>query len=458
MACSPGAIGRCTAVGSFNSGLPGNPSGARWRSSGMRRLPPRVTHTQHDRGLATHFVPTPAWLGDTVVLGLGQIVGQAMAVGVGILIASAMTVEAWGRFATLWATASLIAILVEFGVVPRTLRGLSAVYESRVDDSLAVPRAGQTLVAEALGVLLWVGIPVAALAAGIGFAVLETVSQGLTLTLLALFGMANATAATLESPFRARRDLARIVTVLVGEKALALVLVYVSMRSAMLPVIASALLVPVAVRVALLYALMRRRPYRLALRCMRPSLAVLRTSLSFLSVRASLSVIPRLDVPIVGFFSISAAGYLALGERALAPGLLAAATAGATLFPHIANRRVRSPWVRAGLFGAAIALAGAMLLPTIIDAFLPQYREGTALLQLLFVSLPFVFISNSLLPSLYVHGRERETGRKLAYASCLSLIAMALAAACAPTVGVSVIFVLRQVIFAGLLLGIANRS
>jgi O-antigen/teichoic acid export membrane protein len=155
----------------------------------------------------------------------------------------------------------------------------------------------------------------------------------------------------------------------------------------------------------------------------RPSLTksgtfgVVRSSAPFAGNTAALAFFPRIDTVVVATASVVAASYFALGFQITTTALLVPAIASATLYPFLVGRddlrRARLTvifiMIVVGLIASGIGYATA---PRIVPLlFGSKYRVAVGAIRVMLLSVPFAFISYTLLGLMYAAGRERAVVR-----------------------------------------------
>jgi O-antigen/teichoic acid export membrane protein len=167
----------------------------------------------------------------------------------------------------------------------------------------------------------------------------------------------------------------------------------------------------------------------------------------------ALTVVPRLDTVILATFSLTAAGYFALGDRVLGPAQIIPVVASTALYPFLAREAPGSTAARrisVGMMalGCGLALGGAVLAPWAVPTiFGSSYRPAIGVVQVMFFALPFVYASNPLIAHLYTTGRERRVLFATLAAAAVGTAAIVVGQVTVGVVGAAAGYVFRQALF-----------
>jgi O-antigen/teichoic acid export membrane protein len=169
---------------------------------------------------------TRPWAADSAVLLLSQLAAIVATSALAILLARHLGPDDWGIFSGFLGLSLGLSVFVEFGLTQWLLRELSRLWTQEGESDLPVVRrrAGRIVVASfAVSLALSTAIILGAGAAAAGLH-LKTNSALLVVALVAYGGLL-AVCSGLETVFRARRRLARVVGALLLEKGSLLLLV-----------------------------------------------------------------------------------------------------------------------------------------------------------------------------------------------------------------------------------------
>lgn len=400
-----------------------------------------------------------SWAADSVALLFSQFAAVAATSALAILLARHLGPRDWGIFSGFLGLSLAVSVLVEFGLTPWLLRELSQLWAGEGETALASDAArrsaGQIVMASlavnlALGATMIVGA-----VAATGIFRLGTASAFLLISLVAYGGL-SAASYGLEAVFRARRRLSQVVIGTLLEKGLLLllVIVFVLLRFGMVAIGVAYLLAGVAHAAFDVAMIVRGRDIAL----LRPSRGtaryVLRESLPFALIRASLNIIPLLDTLILAALSAVAAGYFALGARALGPIIIIPVVMSTALYPFLARESKDS---RAGLkvvamlgaAGAVIGAIGIVLAPPLVPlVFGANYKHAIGVVQVMMLALPFIFAANPLLAHVYTARLEhRALGLGLGGVSCVGTGALVVGQLVSGPAGAAGGYVFRSALF-----------
>jgi O-antigen/teichoic acid export membrane protein len=397
---------------------------------------------------------TAHWLRDARLLLVSQFIVVLSTTTLAIVLARSLGPSDWGLFSALLGLSLALSTFVDLGLGTWLLRELSKLMEEeqsleRRQEESSRRVIGAVIANASCGLLLLVGSVVVALLIG---------AKGHTiLALLCLITYTSLLTASscLEAFLRAQRRLKRVVAAILLEK---LVLLTLATAAALL---VSALW---AIAVAYLIAGLARLSFIVYTIFVRDLLPVMRPTfrhiqrfvmggIPFAFNTVALNVIPRLDTLLVAGFSATAAGYFALGDRAVGPALIVPVVTSAALYPFLSREasRSRASWKISGgmlVVGSAIALAGVVLAPVAVPAICGQsYSSAVPVVRLMVLVVPFVYASNPLLAHLYTSGKERQVFAATLVASLLGTGAIVVGQVSAGPTGAAVGYVLRQALF-----------
>ena len=351
------------------------------------------------------------WAADSAALLFSQLAAVVATSALAILLARHLGPRDWGLFSGFLGLSLGLSIFVEFGLTQWLLRELARLWVRQGPESVSPAtrrRAGRIVVASLtvnvlLGLAMIVGAGVAAAIFGVG------ASSAVLLVALVTYGAFVAACFGLEAVFRARRRLPRVVAATLIEKVLLLLLVLASiLAGAGLFAVGVAYLVAGIARLGFdVRSIVRsgdlvfRAPSRRAVK------HVTRRSLPFALNRASLNIVPRLDTFALAALSPVAAGYFALGDRAMGPVVIIPVVMSSALYPFLARE---APGSRAGwrivallaAVGSVIGAVGIVLSPRLVPiVFGSDYSHAVHTVQVMLVAIPFFFAANPLLAHVY---------------------------------------------------------
>jgi O-antigen/teichoic acid export membrane protein len=403
-----------------------------------------------------------SWAADSAALLFSQFAAVVATSTLAILLARHLGPRDWGIFSGFLGLSLALSVFVEFGLAQWLLRELARLWVQHegmpAPDEVRV-RAGQIAVASfavnmALGALMIVGAGLASVLVGLG------ATSSVLLVALVAYGALIATCSGLEVVFRARRRLGRLVATTLLEKALLLLLVTVSLIFGFgLASIGIAYVVAGVARIAFdTIAIVRSRELAVAFPSLETARDVTRQSFPFAVNRASLNIIPKLDTFILAAISPVAAGYFALGDRALGPILIIPVVMSSALYPFLARESAgsRAGWSVVALLtaaGAVIAAIGIVLSPRLVPlVFGSNYSPAIRVVQVMLLTIPFVFAANPLLTHVYTARLEHRTlGLGLGAVSCTGTVLIVAGQTLVGPVGAAGGCVVRSALFAGVL-------
>jgi O-antigen/teichoic acid export membrane protein len=402
------------------------------------------------------------WAADSAALLFSQFAAVVATSALAILLARHLGPRDWGLFSGFLGLSLGLSIFVEFGLTQWLLRELARLWVRQGPESVSPPtrrRAGRLVVASlivnaVLGLAMIVGAIVAAVIFRVG------PSSAVLLVALVGYGAFLAACSGLEAVFRARRKLSRVVAATLLEKVLLLLLVLGSVLAGSdLFAIGIAYLVAGVARLVFdLASIARSGDLAFAAPSRRASRLVTRRSLPFALNRASLNIVPRLDTFILAALSPVAAGYFALGDRALGPVVIIAVVMSSALYPFLAREPSgsRAGWRIVGLLaalGSVIAVVGIVLSPRLVPlVFGSDYSHAVHTVQVMLVAIPFFFAANPLLAHVYTARLEhRRLGLCLGGVSFLGTGAVVAGQLLVGPVGAACGYVARAVLVLALL-------
>jgi O-antigen/teichoic acid export membrane protein len=414
------------------------------------------------------------WAADSAALLFSQFAAVVATSALAILLARHLGPTDWGLFSGFLGLSLGLSIFVEFGLTQWLLRELARLWVRQEPESVSPARrrrAGRIVVASLtvnslLGLVMIVGAGVAAAIFRVG------AGSAVVLVALVAYGAFLAACSGLEAVFRARRRLSRVVAATLLEKVLLLVLVLAAVLAGSdLFAIGVAYLVAGIARLGFdLVSIVRSGDVVFVAPSRRAARHVTRRSLPFALNRASLNIIPRLDTFILAALSPVAAGYFALGDRALGPVVIIPVVMSSALYPFLAREpsASRAGWRIVALLaalGSVIGVVGIALSPGLVPiVFGSDYSQAIPVVQVMLVAIPFIFAANPLLAHLYTARLEhRRLGLGLGGVSFLGTGAVVAGQTLVGPVGAACGYVARAVLVLALLAlassasGSANR-
>jgi O-antigen/teichoic acid export membrane protein len=402
------------------------------------------------------------WAADSAALLFSQLTAVVATSALAILLARHLGPRDWGLFSGFLGLSLGLSIFVEFGLTQWLLRELARLWVQPGPESVSPAtrrRAGRIVVAS-LTVNVLLALPMI-IGAGVAAAIFRVgASSAVLLVALVAYGSFVAACFGLETVFRARRKLSRVVVATLLEKVLLLLLVLAFVLAGFgLFAIGVAYLVAGFAHLAFdLFLIVRSGDLVFAAASRRAVRHVIRRSLPFALNRASLNIIPRLDTFILSALSPVAAGYFALGDRALGPVLIIPVVMSSALFPFLAREPSgsRAGWRIVALLataGSAIGAIGIVLTPRLVPAvFGSDYSNAIHTVQVMLLAIPFVFAANPLLAYVYTARLEhRRLGLGLGFVSFLGTGAVVAGQVLVGSVGAACGYVARQALIIVLL-------
>jgi O-antigen/teichoic acid export membrane protein len=402
------------------------------------------------------------WAADSAALLFSQGAAVIATSALAILLARHLGPRDWGLFSGFLGLSLGLSIFVEFGLTQWLLRELARLWVGQGPESVSPAsrrRAGRIVGASlTVNVLLGLTMIVGAVVAAVIFRVGP--SSALLLVALVAYGALLAACYGLEAVFRARRRLSRVVVATVLEKVLLLLLVLAAVLtgSDLFAIGVAYLVAGLAHLVFDLVLIVRSGDLVFTAPTRRAVTLVTRRSLPFALNRASLNIVPRLDTFILVALSPVAAGYFALGDRALGPVVIIPVVMSSALYPFLAREPSgsRAGWrivAILGALGSVIGVVGIVLSPRLVPlVFGSDYSHAVHTVQVMLVAIPFFFAANPLLAHVYTARLEhRRLGLSLGGVSFLGTGAVVAGQVLAGPVGAACGYVARAVLVFALL-------
>jgi len=361
---------------------------------------------------------TGAWLRDSGVMLFSQGALTAIATLVMILLARNLSTYQFGVFASFLGLAQALSFVVDAGLSTWLLRECSRI---RVSDSsrdsqdadIALHLRNASSAVVFMGAITVVGSILIGLALGLSPEL--SFAQGAFMGYVALLAGASA----LEARLRAERQIRKVVSAILVEKASLLVFVGIALvLNGGLLAVGAVYVLAGFLRVSLDYRRSLRPLSSLGL-IVRPSaiFQLLRVTAPFGLNSAALFFLPRLDTALVALVSVVGASYYAIGFQIVTTAQLVPAIASITLIPLLTahHRAQESRWRVFGVMSGIGALAagiGIMLAPFAVPLlFGDEYRPAVGAIQIMMLAIPAIFACNTLVPFLYTRGHEHDVVR-----------------------------------------------
>ena len=358
------------------------------------------------------------WFRDSGILLVSQVMLTATATLVMILLSRGLSKYQFGVFASFLGFSQALSFVIDVGLPLWLLRetihsyaeNTAAAAKKEVYERLWHSAFTITGIAAVLATI------VALTAMGLGLTPSLAVAEAGFIIYVALLAISLC----FETDLRARRRPGLVVVATMVEKStiLAGVLVVLAMHWGV-PGIAAATVLGGCGRVAFSYSRTLWRSGIARPHIGRGSLRVLRGSAPFAGNTASLSFFPRIDTPVVALISVVSASYFTLGFQVTTTAILVPAIASATLLPFLhgkdgtARRRVAAVLVM-GALGVAAAVGGWLLSPFVIPLmFGARYHVAVRTVQIMWLGMPFAFITYGLLTLMYAIGHEHAVARAI---------------------------------------------
>jgi PST family polysaccharide transporter len=398
------------------------------------------------------------WAADSAALLLSQAAAIIATSALAILLARHLGPTDWGVFSGFLALSMGLSVFIEFGLTQWLLRELSRLSTER--QRRGVPfrlgRRGGRIVVASFAVNLALATAIV-IGAGVVAAALQLkTSSAVLVVALAAYGGLLAVCSGLEAVFRARRAVGRVVGATLLEKGLLLALVSLALVLDLgLAAIGFAYVLAGAARVVFdAAAIILSRDVVAGRPSIRVARYVTHESIPFALNRASLNIVPRFDTFLLAALSPVAAGYFALGDRALGPIVIIPVVMSSALYPFLAQEPAgsRAGWrivCFLGLAGGAIAAVGVGLAPSIVPLlFGSAYEPAVPVIQVMLGAIPFIFAANPLLAHLYTARLEhRGLGIRLGGVSLLGTVAVVMGQVLIGPVGAAAGYTGRTMLF-----------
>jgi O-antigen/teichoic acid export membrane protein len=399
-----------------------------------------------------------SWAADSATLLFSQAGAIVATSALAILLARYLGPKDWGIFSAVLGLSLALSTFVELGLTAWLLRELSQLWvrdEPEAEPRTARIQAGQLVLSSlavnlALGAAMIVGSGAVAIASGAG------ATRALLLISLVAYGGLIAACSTLETVFRARRRVGRVMTATLLEKVLllALVTVFLVLGFSMVTIGVAYLLAGIAHTAYDVTMIVRSKDVALVFPSKQMARHVARATVPFVLARTSLNVIPYLDTFILAAISAVAAGYFAIGVRALGPIIMIPAVMSTALFPFLARESEgsRAGWQVVGILSAVGAIIAAMAIvlspPLVPIVFGAEYTPAIGVVQVMFLTIPFIFAGNALLAHVYsARLEQRALGLGLGGIACFGTGAIVAGQILVGPVGAAAGYLLRNILF-----------
>jgi O-antigen/teichoic acid export membrane protein len=422
-------------------------------------------------GVRTTLLMPPwarSWAVDSAALLFSQLAAIVATSALAILLARHLGPTDWGIFSGFLSLSRGLSVFVEFGLSQWLLRELSRIWTRRERSSATsrLGRRGGRIVVASLAVNLALATAMV-IAAGVFAAALhlDTTSAILVVALVAYGGLL-AVCSCLETVLRVRRALARVVAATLVEKGLLLALVILALLFgfSLVAIGIAYALAAIARFIFVVAAIVRIGDVIMVRPSVRIARYVAHESIPFALNRVSLNILPRFDTFLLAALSPIAAGYFALGDRALGPIIIIPVVMSSALFPFLAQEAAgsRAGWRIVCLLGAAggaIAAVAIALAPRLVPfIFGHEYEPAVPTVQVMFLAIPFIFAANPLLTHLYTARLEhRGLGFRLGGVACLGTVAVVAGQTLVGPVGAAAGFTSRMILFLATLV-LASRT
>jgi O-antigen/teichoic acid export membrane protein len=402
------------------------------------------------------------WAADSAALLFSQFAAVVATSALAILLARHLGPRDWGIFSGYLGLSLALSIVVEFGLAQWLLRELSRLWAQQGPEpapARARRRAGRIVVASSavnvsLGATMVVGAGVVAVALDV------STSSAVLLVALVTYGALVAVCSGLEVVFRARRRLACVIGATLLEKVLLLLLasVFLLVGFDLVTIGVAYVLAGIARVIFDVVMIVRSNELVVARPSVRAARYVTRGSVPFVMNHASLNIIPRLDTFILVWLSPVAAGYFALGDRILGPIIIIPVVMSSALYPFLAREAKGSlaGWRIVALLAAAGSVVGGVgiaVAPYMVPlVFGSDYKNAVGVVQVMLLSVPFIFAANPLLTHVYSARLEyRALGLRLGGIGCLGTGAIIAGQMLIGPVGAAGGYAARSVLFVGTL-------
>lgn len=358
-----------------------------------------------------------SWATDSAALLFSQFTAVLATSALAILLARHLGPRDWGVFSGFLGLSLALSIFIEFGLTQWLLRELTHLVAAEGSDPAPDSRrrtAGSLVVASvavnlAFGTILTLAAAAAAITIDLG------TRNSVVLVALVAYGALIASCYGIEAVFRSRRKLRLVVGATLLEKALLLLLVCIVLLLHLdLVAIGLAYLVAGVAHVVFdVTFVVRKGDVEIGLPSLQKARYVIRESVPFALNRGSLNIIPLLDTVVLSVIAPVAAGYFALGARALGPIIIIPVVMSSALYPFLTGESPESKagWRVVGALGAAGCVVGAVgivLTPLAVPfVFGHRYTPAAPTVQIMLGAVPFIFATNPLLTHVYTSRRER---------------------------------------------------
>jgi O-antigen/teichoic acid export membrane protein len=374
--------------------------------------------------------------------------------------------EEWGLFSGFLGLSLAMSIFIEFGLVEWLMRELTRLWSRPADKGVGVRRRAGRLVVSSFIVNVALGLAVIVVTAAAAVALRISVSSAVLLVSLVTYGTLLAASSGLETVLRARRKVFRVVAATLIEKCLLLLLVSICVVLGRgVAALGLAFLIAGIARIGVdVMLILRSGELLLAPPSARILRYVTKRSVPFAMNRASLNIIPKLDTLVLALISAVAAGYYAIGDRALGPVTIMPAVMSFALYPFLAKESAgsRAAWRIVAVLAVAGTVVGAIgiaLAPSLVPLlFGSDYTPAIPVVQVMLIAVPFIYAANPLLTHLYSARLEhRALSLAIGGLSCLGTVLVVGGQLLVGPAGAAGGFVARMVLFVGALL-VASRA
>ena len=407
-----------------------------------------------------------SWASDSAALLFSQLAAVVATSALAIVLARHLGPEEWGLFSGFLGLSLAMSIFIEFGLVEWLMRELTRLWSRPGDRGVGVRRRAGRLVVSSFIVNVALGLAVIVVTAAAAVALRISVSSAVLLVSLVTYGTLLAASSGLETVLRARRKVFRVVAATLIEKCLLLLLVSICVVLGRgVAALGLAFLIAGIARIGVdVMLILRSGELLLAPPSARILRYVTKRSVPFAMNRASLNIIPKLDTLVLVLISAVAAGYYAIGDRALGPIAIVPAVMSFALYPFLAKESAgsRAAWRIVAVLAAAGTVIGAIgiaLAPALVPLlFGSDYTPAIPVVQVMLIAVPLIFAANPLLTHLY-SARLEHRGLSLAIGglSCLGTVLVVGGQFLVGPVGAAGGYVARMVLFVGALV-VAARA
>ncbi len=389
------------------------------------------------------------WLTDSGSLLTFQVVATVAGTFTFLLIARSLGVRDFGAFAAILGIAQAASLFLDAGLGAFLLRELSQTLGEQSD-------VGGHLVPVALLIELRMIAAFVPLIAVVSYFVSGKAELALLSIVLVVYVGLLALATSIETRFRAQRQIGRVGIASLVEKLSALtlmVIVLVADTGGILlvgVVLLSSAAVRLGVDVCVLSSPASLR--RTTPSSMREDARLLKRASPFVATSVIFVLIPRLAVVAVAIVSTTAAAYFAVGERLVNAAVVYSASLSETLYPHISNGALHVRRALAIQFG--VGAIGSVLIVLLARPFL-QIAFGTAdpvsvrTVRIMALSIPFTFLAGGFIVQAYSLGLEVRTSVFSLVATLIGMLAIVVGATRWGAAGAAAGFVVRQVLVCG---------